>query len=141
MQVVVVVRKRRERQSVSVERGSHAVALCAIERVSRDVTRHERAVARARPGRELERVKAVGAGPGSDVLERSLGHARCEEPQLHAGISIAATSTQRSSRADVSTASVMRAARSPSANVGSPSGREPVSIAAKTSATNRLKQS
>jgi len=79
-----------------------------------------RKVAELRPGGELKRLVAMRSGPRGDVLEAPLGHTRGQEAELHvtARSRLAATSTQRSSRAEASTASVISAARRPSRNVG-----------------------
>ena len=100
------------------------------EALDGEVAGGERPVVLARPGGDLQRLVAVGAGPGRDLLQRPLGHAGGEQPEPHEGTCAGAgTSTQRCSRAEASTASVIRAARSPSANTGMPSGVSP-SIAA-----------
>ena len=85
VQVVVVVGERGEHEPVAVEGRAHAVGLRVVERVGRHVAGRERAVAEPRPGGELERLVAVGAGPGGDVLEAALGHARAQEAELHRG--------------------------------------------------------
>ena len=97
-----------------------------VERVGREVARHERAVAGRRPGRELERLVAVRAGPGGDLLERALGHAGGQEAELHAATSdggdVDPALARRPTR---STASVMRAARSAVGEGRQPVGRPP----------------
>jgi hypothetical protein len=120
VQVVVVVGEGRELQPVLLEGGVDAVGLGGVEAVGGDVGGGEGTVAERRPGGQLQRLVAVPAGPGRDLLERALGHAGAEHPQLHG-----ATSTQARCRADSSTASVTRTARSPSASRGRPSGSAP----------------
>ena len=141
MQVVVVVGERRERQAVAVERGAHALGLRPVEGLGGEVARDERAVALARPGRELERLVAVRAGPGRDVLERPLGHARGEEAELHEGTSRGSDVDPAllAGRGEHGVGDLRRAQAVGEA--GKPVGRVPVAIAAKTSATNRSKQS
>ena len=107
------------------ERRAHALGLGVVEAVGGEVAGDERAVAEPRPGRELERLVAVRARPRRDLLELALGHAGAEQPELHA-----LTSTQLRWRADSSTASVIRTARSPSASAGSPSAGGSPAIAA-----------
>ena len=138
IEVVVVVGERREDEAVVVERAADAIGLGLVERVGRDVAGGEGTVAQLRPGGELERLVAVRAGPRRDLLEAALGHAGGEEAELHratARVSEAsgrlppATSTQVSPAAEASTASVICAARRPSAKSGSPSDGAPVAIA------------
>jgi hypothetical protein len=133
--VVVVVRERGDDEPVLLEdpadalrlRGGSAVA------VRPDVARREGAVAELRPGGELERLVAVGPCPGGDLLEAALRHAGGEEAELHQAAvldaaGVRATSTQRSSRAEVRTASVISDARRPSVKVGIPSTSAPPRI-------------
>src|SRR5215210_9468313 len=126
-EIVVVVGERGKGEAVFVEGLAHTLRLRLVEGVCLHVARGERPVAQVRPGGELERLVPVRACPGGDLIEAALGHARGEEAKLHvtAGSRLVATSTQRDSRAEVSTASVMWAARRPSANVGIAATGEP----------------
>ena len=130
-EVVVVVRERRQGEPVLVEGSANALRLGIVEDVCLDVARGERPVAEVRPGGELERLVAVRSRPRGDLLEAALGHARGQEAELHVATagSRLATSTQRSSRDEARTASVIDAARSPSENVGIPSTVEPLRTA------------
>src|SRR5215207_9185763 len=125
MEIVVVVRQRRELQPMAIERAADPLDLGGVEPVRGDVAGRERAVAELRPGRELEGLVGVLRRPGRDLLEPSLRHAGGEEAELHPE----KTSTQPRSRADSSTASVIRSERSPSERPGSPSAASPVRIA------------
>ena len=135
-EVVVVVGERGQDEPVIVERMANALCLGVVEGVGLDVAGRERPVTQMRPGRELERLVAVCLRPLCDVLEAALGHAGGEEAELHvatargsAAVSwLTATSTQRCSREEAKTASVISAARRPSENVGIPSGAEPLRI-------------
>ncbi len=118
VQVVVVVGERRELEPVVVEGAADAVGLGVVELVGGEVAGDERAVAEPRPGGELERFVAVRhPAQRGDLLERALRHAGAQQPELHR----APPRPRLGSRADSSTASVMRAARRPSASGGSPS--------------------
>ena len=136
-QVVVVVGQRRQGQAVLGQRAQHAVGLGLVEGVGLHVAGGERPVAQVRPRGQLQRLVAVARRPRGDLLELALGHAGGQEAELHGattGASTAparseATSTQRPSRAEVRTASVISAARRPSANAGMPSSGAPVRIA------------
>jgi hypothetical protein len=133
-EVVVVVRERGQNEPVLVERSANALGLGLVESVRLHVARREGPVAQVRPGGELERLIPIASCPRSDVLEAALGHARGQEAELQVataresteGVRLAATSTQRSSRDEVRTASVISAARSPSENIGIPSTAEPL---------------
>ena len=133
-EVVVVVRERGDDETVPVESAPNSLLLGLVECLGLDVARGERPVAELRPCSELERLVAVVARPGGDLLEAAFRHARGEEPELHDATAsepataawVASTSTHCPSRDDeASTASVIDAARSPSAKVGVPSGRVP----------------
>src|SRR5690606_2035675 len=97
----------------------------AVEPLDVEVGGGERPVAPRRPGGDLQGLVAVARRPGRNVGQGALGQARGEEAELHD-----ATSVQVCERADASTASAMRAARTPSATSGSPSGTGPPAIAA-----------
>ena len=130
-EVVVVVRERRKDEPVLVERSVNTLGLGVVERVGLDVAGRERAVSEVRPGGELQRLVAVAGRPGSDLLEAAFRHAGGQKAELHVATAressvTASTSTHRSSREDVKTASVMCAARSPSEKVGIPSAVEPL---------------
>ena len=133
-EVVVVVGERGQDEPVVLERLANALCLGVVEGVGLDVACRERPVTQVRPRGELERLVAVCLRPRCDVLEAALGHAGGEEAELHVATarrstavsSLTATSTQRCSREDARTASVISAARRPSENVGIPSGAEPL---------------
>src|SRR5262245_30528016 len=107
--------------------------------------RCEGPVAEIRPGRDLERLEIVSMSPLADLRQRPAREAGREESELHDASSVSvvndslrSTSTHPRDDADRSTASVIAAARAPSANVGRPStgSVEPAATAAYVSATN-----
>ena len=132
-EVVVVVRECGQGKAVLVQRTAHALGLGLVEGVRLDVARGKRSATELRPGGELECFVAIGSRPRGDALEGALGHAGRQEAELHgptaeestSGAGLTGTSIHRSSREEVRTASVIRAARRPSENVGIPSTGTP----------------
>jgi hypothetical protein len=113
VEVVRVVRERRDLEPVPVEEVSH---LARVERVDVDV-RHAGVappLARARrPARDLQRPEAVFRAPARDLLQRQLRERRRQQAELHVS-----TSTHRCSRSDAATASASTFSTWPARNVG-----------------------
>src|SRR5439155_7215000 len=113
MEVVRVVRERRDLEPVLPER---LVYLVRIEGLDVDV-RHARVAARlaatGRPARDLERLEALGCGPGGDLGEREIREGGGQKAELHVG-----TFSHRPSAALRATASLITFSRRPAAKLG-----------------------
>ena len=116
VQVVVVEGERRQLEAVLGEQRAGGVGLGVAEALDGEVGGGERAVAEVGPGGHLERLVPVGGGPFAQLGQGAPRQAGGDEAELHERIS-----SQVWPPAERRTASVMAAARAPSAKVGRPS--------------------
>ena len=121
MEVVPVVRERRDAQPVVVQAAPHARHFAGGERVDHDVGGGEGSRVGAGPGRDFQRLEPGRRRERSDLLERVAGKAHGEEPELHVPTSTHAPPEP----ADCSAISTRCTERRPSEKVGSPSGGVP----------------